>query len=1043
MSDARIDISKDLAADSIHIGGDVVERGKVTTVYNVAGNLFIHAAQSAYAERRDLRAMLRVLVIAAAPVMGRDPSAPPPARLNLRAEWKRLADAVRNSGAPIALIRLTPPTLDALRYALSPRALEQELAPHVVHFTGHGWDEGLLFEDECGRARPTPARDLVEIFRQAQVKLGVFNACETAAEVYSIARVLVDSGALQAAIGHIEPVYDVTAIQFAARLYAELAQGGTDLNEAMRHAHQVIANRPDAYNPQMIGDGALTLPAPRGGTSPLGGGEPYIHDGQPPGALPDGAEVFFGRGTELVDLAERLAQDDGRVVVMSGVSGIGKSALALEAAHRNAWRFPGGVTWVTGPRTPDQAKTRTANALLTNLALGLQLEVKPDQDPALVLVEHCARNPTLLVMDNLELLARDAPAEIGRMAEFLHSFPHPSHAIVTLIQPLLTLESLPNVTLVRMMEGLGKDAATEHVRYQANVKQVPELGNPSAAQRLAEQLHGHPLMIEFAVPIARRPGGYARLMQLVANLSGELGQKLQNIIGWSVELLRQPGKDMHAHLPLFPAASCTLEAANAALNADALEGLTDLFDAGLVDYRAPRYTWHQSVMDYALRYVSLPAEPSVAKLRLAEYYSKWGNENQDNFDVLETEHPNMLAALDWAWNVARNAPDEVNRQRATKAIVHDCMGLRAMWRVRGYWQERLTWLERAAQVGKNSPENLKSHIDNLHNLATAHSDIGDYSTARDLYRQAYVICEQLGDRQGLASTLHDLAYLAQSTSDYRTANDLYEQARAIYKQLGNLQGLASTLHNLANLYKDIGNYPAAHDLWQQARQIRKQIGDHQGLAATLNNLATLALSTGDYSAARNLYQETLTIVEQLGDRKGLSTVLHNLGQLAQASRDYLAAREFYQRSRQIKERLGDRHGLAATLYALAMLSQATGDYPAAYDLFQQAHAIFEKVGDRRGLANTLHQTGVLEEELGKPTAARKLVEQSLAIKKEIGDPSGIAVSLMTLGQLAERYGNPQEAIHLYNQSLLILRELRSPRAREVEQMLKRVERRLR
>ncbi len=43
MSDARIDISKDLAADSIHIGDDVVERGKVTTVYNVAGNLFIHA----------------------------------------------------------------------------------------------------------------------------------------------------------------------------------------------------------------------------------------------------------------------------------------------------------------------------------------------------------------------------------------------------------------------------------------------------------------------------------------------------------------------------------------------------------------------------------------------------------------------------------------------------------------------------------------------------------------------------------------------------------------------------------------------------------------------------------------------------------------------------------------------------------------------------------------------------------------------------------------------------------------------------------------
>ena len=302
----------------------------------------VSVIQAAYAQRRDLRHMLRVLVVLAAPVAGTHPGDPPPARLDLRAEWKQLTAAVRRSQTPIALIRLTPPTLDALRYALSPRAREQGLLPHAVHFSGHGWKEGLLFEDEWGRAAPVPSADLADLFRDAGVPLAVFNACETARSAASVAQALVQAGALQAAVGHREPVLDETAIHFAARLYAELAQAGAQLSEAMERARQAIAARRDAWNPLSFGDGALTLPAPQGS-------EPHVHDARPPGALAGGAAAFFGRGTELVDLARKLGHDAGRAIVFSGVAGIGKSALAVEAAHRNAWRYPGGVTWVTGP----------------------------------------------------------------------------------------------------------------------------------------------------------------------------------------------------------------------------------------------------------------------------------------------------------------------------------------------------------------------------------------------------------------------------------------------------------------------------------------------------------------------------------------------------------------------------------------------------------------------------------------------------------------------------------------------------------------------
>jgi hypothetical protein len=595
--------------------------GDKATVIQVAGDLILQADRAAAAQQRDLRHMLRVLVVLAAPVAAPGPGDPPPARLDLRAEWKGLADAVRRSQAPIALIRLTPPTLDALRYALSHRAREQGLLPHAVHFSGHGWEEGLLFEDEWGRTDLTPTAALTETFRDASVPLAVLNACQSAHSAASVAQALVQSGTVQAAVGHREPVLDDTAIRFAARLYAELARAGAPLGEAMEQARGAIAKRPDAWNPLAFGDEGLTLPAPWGG-------DPLIHDGRPPGALPGGAEAFFGRGAELVDLARQLGAASGRVVVLSGVAGIGKSALSVEAAHRNAWRFPGGVTWVTGPRTPEAAAEARAADLLSGLAQGLGLALRPGDDPALALQAHCGRAPALLILDNLETLARQRPAELQRLAAFLEHLPAPSRALVTLRPPLPDLEHLPQAVPRHLTTGLDLSPAADYTRHLARDKGVTALTHPAAAVEVARRLSGHPKMIEVAVAGARRPGGAPALQRRLATLSGDLGQKLAELIGWSAQTLDEAGRAALAHLPLFPAASCRAEALAAALGGDPLPGLNALFEAGLADYTtSERYAWHQSVMDYALAHAPLPAEEdAAARSRLATHYGTWGNE---------------------------------------------------------------------------------------------------------------------------------------------------------------------------------------------------------------------------------------------------------------------------------------------------------------------------------------------------------------------------------------------------------------------------------
>jgi hypothetical protein len=361
-------MNDDLSAD-IQIEGNAEDSVLVTGSHNViiqAAHVMLHAAEQAAQAQHDPARMLRVLALLAAPVY--DPHSPERAQasLDLRQEWHVLSEKVRQSKAPILLARLAPPTLDALRSALSPRAHEQNLFPHILHFSGHAWREGLLLEDEVGQVHHASTTEVLQALKRLAhpLDLVVLNGCESAADARSVAQALVEGGRARAVVGHELSVRDTEAVAFAARLYAELA-GGYALKDAVARAQREVTT----HQVVPLGDEELHF-------EKLSGGEPVVDGGRPPGNPPSPRGLFLGRGRELVKISRALAHPPA-VVVLSGPPGIGKSSLVLEAANRNGWRFPGGVAYVAGPR-PDEARTTTAAEMQTALAGALGLESTGD-----------------------------------------------------------------------------------------------------------------------------------------------------------------------------------------------------------------------------------------------------------------------------------------------------------------------------------------------------------------------------------------------------------------------------------------------------------------------------------------------------------------------------------------------------------------------------------------------------------------------------------------------------------------------------------------
>ncbi len=84
------------------VTGSVIVTGDQNIILQIAGGV-------AQQQGRDPAQMLRILALLAAPVHDRRAPDHPPAPLDLRAEWRRLEQAVTETHAPILLARLVPP----------------------------------------------------------------------------------------------------------------------------------------------------------------------------------------------------------------------------------------------------------------------------------------------------------------------------------------------------------------------------------------------------------------------------------------------------------------------------------------------------------------------------------------------------------------------------------------------------------------------------------------------------------------------------------------------------------------------------------------------------------------------------------------------------------------------------------------------------------------------------------------------------------------------------------------------------------------------
>ncbi|MCO6450457.1 MAG: CHAT domain-containing protein, partial [Caldilineales bacterium] len=509
---------------------------------------------------------LRMLAVIASPISNREGTgAPDGVTLDVWGEWERLALAVSAARDPVqgrvaawALVRLSPPDGRTLGNTLAHAAAGTPF--HVVHVCSHGNAEGLVLEDSRGREQKVETEELVAALRNSGLQLVVLNACKTG----KVAERLVAEAGIPCVIATADSIEDREGKLFAERLYGRLAAGQT-VAEALAEARrsiieayerktwlrgQSLLDLPPKYGMrygdwradlfQLFGQPDLRLRAPQpAATHSIAHLHPVPSSPNLPMHTVDG---FVGRRVQMLQLAAWFEQTGRRCFAISGVGGMGKTALALNASLRNAWRFQAFV-FASAKDNPEFGAIEVLNAL--NAVLGMTIGPE-ERDPADAIAARLNSRRVLLLLDNLESLTPERNKDLARAIRAVD--PRQGSRVV------MTLRPREHDPLTRLVEGRDRielheldwdnalHLAEAESRRQGIEWEALATSGVDAKLALAEIVQlsfRHPGLIKRAINELRRSDLAATRRRLRSLQGREVSEALTGFIGHMVDDLQQ------------------------------------------------------------------------------------------------------------------------------------------------------------------------------------------------------------------------------------------------------------------------------------------------------------------------------------------------------------------------------------------------------------------------------------------------------------------------------------------------------------------------
>ncbi|RSM79327.1 SARP family transcriptional regulator [Kibdelosporangium aridum] len=679
-----------------------------------------------------------------------------------------------------------------------------------------------------------------------------------------------------------------------------------------------------------------------------------------PRNLPPDVGEFTGRDADVAAILRVGTQPYKRTVVVSGFGGVGKSALAVHAAHKLTSQFPDGQLFA-------DLRGATGREVDAHEVLGRFLQALGVPAPAVPVStderieqyrSRIAGRRMIIVLDNARGEHQVRPLLPGD---------HSSLVVVTSRSRLTGLDNAESIEL----NFLPMDAAIELLSRIIGAERIEN--QRAEAERIVELCGGLPLAVRAAgAKLLARP--HWPLKSLVVRLSDEhrrldeltVGDlAIRSSLGLNyAELDEKQRRAFHllsvldlpdfGWWPVVPLLDVAPQEAE-----DIVEHLVDLRlleVAGVDAIGRVRYRLHDLVQLFG-------AEQHESGVGMAAAVTRAMNTWMVLINESSREMPRVTVAL---------RPPTLPDVTVDPALIEDVRADPEEW-LKSESAAVVRMVERAYELRIN----YNTIVSMAAFLATPFSARNEFDAWQRTQEVALEVTSAVGDQNAEAVVLAGLGQLHAEKDDFPAALEHFRKAAKLAVIIGDDATFAAAMVGMGTVHREFAVTGAAVIDLTVAAALGEEI-NHLGVVAVANyGLGAISRDKGDIAAATAQFQRCIDVYQKAGDQRGAALSLRGLSLCHRAVGEYAPAAELAAQAATILEGLGDDLGAAYARQSWAKAALRLGNHTEAADTLANCLETCTRRQDRFGMALMTRTLGELRLASGDLAAAKDTLTSAL------------------------------------------------------------------
>ncbi|XP_068685449.1 uncharacterized protein [Montipora foliosa] len=645
---------------------------------------------------------------------------------------------------------------------------------------------------------------------------------------------------------------------------------------------------------------------------------------QPTSELPEEVSNIHGHSEEVDVIFQAIADDNSPFagVLVSGISGIGKSTVAIQAGHKLKKKCQSVVKFCSLRDVHQLEMEGTCKMqgewreILNVCEPGHQ---RANENPRHVLLSWCRHLEynIVLILDNVEDSIEDETREsFNDMLRDLRMCSRPK------IKFLITSRRSDNVLVSDLrlkhvdLEPLGEKESIEVLKGGAKISSdnLPKI--EAQLRKVAELCENIPLALRLAGPLLSSESEYdfEELIQGLENSPTEtLGHGLQRMMEIAFEKLDKPLMDALVCLSVF-VRSFDKKAAKAMIVDNCGNCLTKLKQRCLIQKQGHRYLIHLLIRDYARQMGKRDDFADIldhGQQRFVKHFLSllvpnsdkfWGKDTcKESFDLFNEERINLESTLEEVRG------KKIRDCRELKAVVDNCQQLASYIEFSVPFELYCGFLDGllhfATEQGK-----VTNQVEIL--LLRHHESRKHGSTSEEFVCRAIKMHNEHRELFKKASQVFYLSHygrhISQDCGSREKAQPILKEAISIFEEedLGSTFDKGRILVQLGHNEKFLERHDEARKYYEEALSFRQEhYGQHLWTAFAHKDLADSYLYQEKLEEAKHHYHKAIRILKAIEvlDQKESIPLYKTFGICHQKSQNFDKSRRMFEKGIEIAD----------------------------------------------------------------------------------------------------------------------------------------------